>query len=111
ALEDVGLGGQRIEAGSTMILSYHAANRDQERFADPHVLDVHRSPSGHLAFGHGIHQCLGQQLARIEMRVGFPALLARSPTLRLAVPPENVDLRTETADIYGVKRLPVAWET
>ncbi|MET9888553.1 cytochrome P450, partial [Streptomyces sp. NPDC006430] len=58
----------------------------------------------------GIHLCLGAQLARVEMRVAFCALLARFPTLRLAVPAEDVALRPETADIYGVKSLPVTWD-
>ncbi|RGA03947.1 cytochrome P450 [Microbispora triticiradicis] len=110
ALEDVELGGRTIEAGTTVILSYNTANRDPERFADPHVLDLRRENGGHLAFGHGIHQCLGQQLARVEMRVAFPALLDRFPTLRLAVPAEEVGLRPETADIFGVKSLPVTWD-
>ncbi|MBX7553409.1 cytochrome P450 [Streptomyces sp. NPDC004232] len=110
ALVDIELGGQTIEAGTTVVLSYNTANRDPERFADPHLLDLHRQDGGHLAFGHGIHQCLGQQLARVEMRVAFPALLNRFPTLRLAVPAEEVGLRPETADIYGVKSLPVTWD-
>ncbi|MHA6617003.1 cytochrome P450 [Pseudonocardia sp. DLS-67] len=110
ALQDVELGGTTIEAGTTVILSYNTANRDRGRFADPHVLDVRRHAGGHLAFGHGIHQCLGQQLARVEMRVAFPALFSRFPTLRLAVPADEVGLRPETADIYGVKSLPVTWD-
>ncbi|GII60869.1 hypothetical protein Skr01_09540 [Sphaerisporangium krabiense] len=110
ALEDVELGGHTIPAGTTVILSLNTANRDPERFPDPHTLDLRRQDGGHLAFGHGIHQCLGQQLARVEMRVAFPALLTRFPTLRLAVPAEEVALRPETADIYGVKSLPVTWD-
>ncbi|MFE4358121.1 cytochrome P450 [Kitasatospora sp. NPDC056800] len=110
ALEDVELGGRTVKAGERLILSFNTANRDPERFPDPHVLDLSRQDGGHLAFGHGIHQCLGQQLARIEMRVAFPALLGRFPTLRLAVPPEEVALRPELADIYGVKSLPVTWD-
>ncbi|MGW0733164.1 cytochrome P450 [Streptomyces sp. NPDC002851] len=110
ALVDVELGGRVIEAGTTVVLSYNTANRDPERFADPHVLDLRRQDGGHVAFGHGVHQCLGQQLARVEMGVAFPALLNRFPTLRLAVPAEEVGLRPETADIYGVKSLPVAWD-
>jgi cytochrome P450 len=110
ALEDVEVGGQTIEAGTTVVLSYNTANRDPERFTDPHALDLRRDQGGHLAFGHGIHLCLGQQLARIEMRVAFSALLQRFPTLRLAVPAEEVALRPETADIYGVKNLPVTWD-
>ncbi|MFI7617591.1 cytochrome P450 [Nonomuraea terrae] len=110
ALEDVELGGQTIKAGTTVILSLNTANRDPERFTDPHVLDLRRQNGGHLAFSHGIHQCLGQQLARVELRVALPALINRFPTLRLAVPAEEVALRPETADIYGVKSLPVTWE-
>ncbi|GII82317.1 cytochrome P450 [Sphaerisporangium siamense] len=110
ALEDVELGGHTIEAGTTVILSLNTADRDPERFPDPHRLDLRRQDGGHLAFGHGIHQCLGQQLARVEMRVAFPALFNRFPTLRLAVPAEEVSLRPETADIYGVKSLPVTWD-
>ncbi|MFI2240527.1 cytochrome P450 [Streptomyces chrestomyceticus] len=109
-LEDVEVGGHTIEAGSPVILSLNTANRDPERFADPHTLDLRRQGGGHLAFGHGIHQCLGQQLARVEMGVAFPALVNRFPSLRLAVPAEEVELRPEIADIYGVKRLPVTWD-
>ncbi|GAA4040677.1 cytochrome P450 [Streptomyces shaanxiensis] len=110
ALVDVEVGGRTIEAGTTVVLSYNTANRDPERFTDPHVLDLHRQDGGHLAFGHGIHLCLGQQLARIEMRIALSALINRFPTLRLAVPAEEVGLRPETADIYGVKTLPVTWD-
>ncbi|MFB7587032.1 cytochrome P450 [Streptomyces sp. NPDC056169] len=110
ALVDVEVGGQVIEAGTTVVLSYNTANRDPERYADPHTLDLRRDAGGHLAFGHGIHLCLGAQLARVEMRVAFTALLDRFPTLRLAVPAEEVVLRPEAADIYGVKSLPVTWD-
>ncbi|MER5710114.1 cytochrome P450 [Streptomyces sp. NPDC053253] len=110
ALEDVEVGGQLIEAGTTVVLSYNTANRDPERYPDPHALDLGREAGGHLAFGHGIHLCLGAQLARVEMRVAFTALLGRFPTLRLAVPAEEVVLRPEAADIYGVKSLPVTWD-
>lgn len=109
-LEDVELGGRTIEAGTTVIVSYHAANRDPGRFTDPHRLDLARREGGHLAFGHGLHLCLGAQLARVEMRVAFPALLRRFPTLRLAVPDGEVPLRPETADIFGVRSLPVTWD-
>ncbi|MFF5713172.1 cytochrome P450 [Streptomyces sp. NPDC012756] len=110
ALEDVELDGHTIKAGTTVVLSYNTANRDPDRFADPHTLDLGRQATGHLAFSHGIHQCLGQQLARVEMRVAFRALIDRFPTLRLAVPAAEVRLRPETADIFGVKSLPVTWD-
>jgi cytochrome P450 len=110
ALEDVELGGRLVKAGETVTVSVQAANRDPAKFADPDTLDLHRKAAGHVAFGHGIHQCLGQQLARVEMSVAFPALFARFPTLRLAVPPEDVPLRPDHQNIYGVQRLPVTWD-
>lgn len=109
ALEDVELGGHLIRAGDSVTLAAGAANRDPERFPDPDTLDLRRAATGHLALGHGIHQCLGQQLARVELRVALPALFDRFPSLRLAVPAEEVPLR-ENSDIHGVHRLPVAWD-
>ncbi|MFJ5110963.1 cytochrome P450 [Streptomyces sp. NPDC088551] len=109
ALEDVELNGQVIKAGESVTISLEAANRDPERFAEPDVLDLRRKATGHLGFGHGVHQCLGQQLARVEMAVALPALFTRFPTLRLDVPAEEVPLRTNM-NIYGVHRLPVAWD-
>lgn len=108
ATEDIELGGETIPAGSTVVVSLLAANRDPHRFENPDVLDVHRKVRGQVAFGHGIHQCLGQQLARIEMRAGFEGLLRRFPTLQLAVEAREVKLRTNM-HIYGVHELPVTW--
>jgi cytochrome P450 len=109
ALEDIELHGQLIKAGESVCISLSAANRDPAKFADPDTLDVHRTASGHLAFAHGIHQCLGQQLARIEMRLGYGALLRKIPTLRLAIEPQNVPMREYTVS-YGVHKLPITWE-
>ncbi|HEY9370114.1 cytochrome P450 [Streptomyces sp.] len=109
ALEDVELAGQVIRAGESVVLSLDAANRDPRKFADPDSLDLRRTAAGHLGFGHGIHQCLGQQLARVEMTVALPALLTRFPTLRLAVDAKDVPLRTDM-NIYGVHSLPVTWD-
>ncbi|MGS2806557.1 cytochrome P450 [Nocardia sp. MW-W600-9] len=108
ATEDLELCGETIPAGSTVVVSLLAANRDPLRFDDPDTLDVYRKARGHTSFGHGIHQCLGQQLARIEMRAGFAGLLRRFPTLELAVPAGEVRLRTDM-NIYGVHALPVSW--
>jgi cytochrome P450 len=91
-----------------VVASLASANRDAEQFADPDALDLAREYAPHLAFGHGVHQCLGQQLARVEMRAGFASLLARFPSLRLAVPPEQVPMRDDTF-ILGVRELPVTW--
>ncbi|HEX6359152.1 cytochrome P450 [Actinophytocola sp.] len=108
ATEDIELGGETIPEGSTVVISLLAANHDPERFDDAGSLDIHRKARGHLSFGHGVHQCLGQQLARIEMRAGFSGLLRRFPTLELAIPAGEVKLRTNM-NIYGVHELPVTW--
>ncbi|MFJ8673518.1 cytochrome P450 [Streptomyces sp. NPDC093589] len=108
ATEDIELGGETIGKGSTVVVSLLAANRDPQRFENPDALDVRRKARGHLSFGHGIHQCLGQQLARIEMRAGFEGLLRRFPALKLAIPADEVRLRTDM-NIYGVHELPVTW--
>ncbi|MGY2121149.1 cytochrome P450 [Nocardia gipuzkoensis] len=108
ATEDIELGGETIGKGSTVVVSLLAANHDPQRFDNPDTLDIHRKVRGHLSFGHGIHQCLGQQLARIEMRAGFAGLLRRFPTLELAIPAGEVKLRTDM-NIYGVHELPVTW--
>jgi cytochrome P450 len=109
ATEDVEVGGQRIRAGTPVVAAVAAANRDPKQFPEPDELDLSRAYSPHLAFGHGIHQCLGQQLARVEMKVGFTALLERFPSLRLAVPLDQVRMRDDTF-IYGVHELPVTWD-
>jgi cytochrome P450 len=108
ALEDVEVDGVQIKAGETVTVSLPGANRDPLRFDNPDTLDLNRSPHGHIAFGHGIHQCLGQQLARVEMQAAFPALFRRFPDLRLDVSPAEVPLRDDMV-IYGVHALPVAW--
>ncbi|MDC3961731.1 cytochrome P450 [Polyangium jinanense] len=108
ATEDIELGGETIRKGSTVVVSLLAANRDPQRFDNPDTLDIHREARGHLSFGHGFHHCLGNQLARLEMRAGFEALLRRFPTLELAVPAGEVKLKTNM-QIYGVHELPVTW--
>ncbi|GAB2634414.1 cytochrome P450 [Nocardia goodfellowii] len=108
ATEDLELGGELIGKGSTVVVSLLAANRDPQRFDNADALDLRRDTRGRLAFGHGVHSCLGQQLARIEMRAGFEGLLRRFPTLALAVPAAEVPLRTDM-NIYGVHELPVTW--
>jgi cytochrome P450 len=107
-LEDVEVGGQQFRRGDTVVCSLAAANRDPARFDNPEILDVTRTHSAHVAFGHGIHQCLGQQLSRVEMQIAFRELFARFPHLRLAVEPSEVELRHNSV-VYGVEALPVAW--
>lgn len=107
-LEDVVLEGQLIKAGESVTLSLPAANHDPAQFDTANQLDIKRSTRSHLAFGFGIHYCMGRNLARIEMQVGYLELFRRFPTLRLAVPPEEVGLNTD-AGFYSVHRLPIAW--
>jgi cytochrome P450 len=109
AKEDLEFGGEHIPAGSTVVVSVVATNRDGRQWAAPETLDVTRARGPHLAFGHGVHQCLGQQLARVEMQVGYAELLRRLPNVRLAVPPAEVPLRNDMLT-YGVHSLPITWD-
>jgi cytochrome P450 len=106
AAEDVEYGGVTIPARSVVVLSLAAANRDPRRFTDAEDLRVDREPGGHLAFGHGLHHCLGAQLARIEGQVGIGRLVARRPGIRLAVDPSELVHRQSTL-VRGLKTLPV----
>jgi cytochrome P450 len=105
----VEIDGVRIREGESVTLSLSAANRDPAKFSEPDRFDIKRNASGHLAFGHGAHQCLGAQLARMEMRIAYLRLFQRFPNLRLAVPAEEVKVAADMT-IYGVHRLPVRWD-
>jgi cytochrome P450 len=83
AAEEVSYGGQVIPAGSTVLISILSANRDRQRIDDPGTFDLTRQTSPHVAFGHGIHYCLGAPLARLEARILFESLLRRCPDLQL----------------------------
>ena len=106
--EDVEVGGVVIPADSLVVLALATANRDPLFLTGGDRLDVTRDAGGHLAFGHGVHHCLGAPLARMEMRIAFPALLRRFPRLALAVPFEEVGFRAFHF-IYGLQALPVTW--
>jgi cytochrome P450 len=108
ATADVELAGHTIPAGDLVVCSLPTANRDPELIRDPETLDVTRGAAGHVAFGHGVHHCLGAPLARMEMRIAFPALLRRFPGLALDVPFEEVPFRAFHF-IYGLQALPVRW--
>jgi cytochrome P450 len=107
ATEDLVLGGQQIRAGERLLMNLPAGNWDSEFVDSPETLDIARNARGHVAFGYGTHQCIGANLARVEMQVAFATLARRLPGLRLAVPPE--ELKFKDADIYGMKELPVNW--
>ncbi|MFJ2188798.1 cytochrome P450 [Kitasatospora sp. NPDC087861] len=108
AAEDVTVGGVRIRAGEGVICMVSAANRDEQQFPGGDGLDLSRDARRHLAFGFGVHQCLGQPLARLELQIALNTILRRLPELRLAVPFEEVRFRGEML-IYGVHELPLAW--
>ncbi|MER7081798.1 Cytochrome P450 [Saccharopolyspora kobensis] len=108
ALRDVEIDGVPIPAGSAVAVVLATANRDPRSVDDGERLDVTRTAAGHVAFGHGLHHCLGAPLARMEMQIAFPALLRRFPGLALAVPCEEVAFRPHHF-IHGLRSLPVRW--
>ncbi|MCW2881408.1 MAG: cytochrome [Sphaerisporangium sp.] len=106
--EDVELSDVAVQAGSTVVNSLAAANRDPEVFSDPERMDLARTPNMHLAFGAGAHSCLGQSLARTELQICLDVLLTRLPTLDLAVPVAKLTRRAGLV-VGGLDELPVTW--
>ena len=105
-LEPVEIGGVHDPGPRVGLCVTSSANRDPARFPDPDRLDVGRDASGHVAFGHGIHYCVGAPLARLEGEIAFGALLARFPGLSLAVDPAALRWRPSSL-IHGLETLPV----
>ncbi len=108
AQADVEVCGMRIRRGETVIASRSGGNRDPEEFGDPDSLDATAPRNAHLAFGHGIHHCLGAALARMELTVALGTLVDRIPAMRLAVAPDDVTWSAEGMDV-SIDRLPIAW--
>lgn len=108
ATEDIELGGAVIRADDGVVFSTSVINRDEAVFEDPDALDWHRPTRHHLAFGFGIHQCLGQNLARAEMEIALATLFERLPGLRLAAEPDRIPFKPGDT-IQGLIELPVAW--
>ncbi|MGH8940233.1 MAG: cytochrome P450, partial [Actinomycetes bacterium] len=108
AHEDVAVGGITIARGDLVLVNNDAANRDATVFPDPDEFDPERKPNVHLTFGHGMHACIGANLARTELRVVFPALFRRFPRLRLAVDLDAIRV-TANQGTGRVDRLPVTW--
>jgi cytochrome P450 len=102
------VGHQVIPAGRAIIASTLAANHDPRHYPDPDRIDIHRNARDHLAFGMGLHQCLGQSLARVELQAVFSVLPGRFPNLEVAIPRDELAWNS-TAVIYGVDTLPVRW--
>ncbi|MFI6447141.1 cytochrome P450 [Kitasatospora sp. NPDC050543] len=108
ATEDVEIAGTPLRAGDGVICMLSTANRDEDVFGPAEELDLRRDARRHLAFGFGVHQCLGQPLARAELQIALETLFRRLPGLRLAVPEEELVYRADTI-VYGMESLPVAW--
>ncbi len=103
---DVEFFGETMQPGQKCMLLFESANRDETKFDDPFRFDVQRRPNEHLAFGFGTHFCLGQALARLELRVMFEQLLARLPDLELTADPATLPRRRANF-ISGLESLPV----
>jgi len=105
AAEDTELHGKTIKAGDAVLLSYVSANRDEDAFDDPFAFNIEREPNKHLAFGHGLHFCLGAPLARMEIAAFFTELLSRLDHIELAGEPQL----TATTFVGGLKHLPIRY--
>jgi cytochrome P450 len=104
--DDIPIAGTVIPAGEILALSWHSANRDGSHFPDADRLDLGRHPLGSMAFGHGIHYCLGVPLAKMQIEIALDRLINRFPDLRLAVEPEQLR-RDNSALLRGLLALPV----
>ncbi|GAA4545573.1 cytochrome P450 [Amycolatopsis samaneae] len=108
AKSDVDIDGVVIRAGEGVVVPHAVVNRDGEAFPGPDALDVRRPARHHLAFGFGVHQCVGQNLARMEIEIALSTLFTRLPGIRLAVPAEELSLR-HPWQVQGVNELPITW--
>ncbi|MFF1448391.1 cytochrome P450 [Streptomyces sp. NPDC058274] len=108
ATEDIEVAGETIRADEGVVFSTSVINRDGATFQEPDALDWHRSARHHVAFGFGIHQCLGQNLARAELEIALHSLFGRFPGLRLAAPADEIPFKPGDT-IQGMLELPVTW--
>ncbi|MBB5158767.1 cytochrome P450 [Saccharopolyspora phatthalungensis] len=108
AIEDIEIGGQLIRAGDGVFVLTASANHDERSFERPDDLDIHRGARNHLAFGYGVHQCLGQNLGRAWLEIAYETLFRRVPGLRAAVEVDDLPFKYDTA-IFGMYEFPVAW--
>ncbi|MDH6622324.1 pentalenic acid synthase [Streptomyces sp. LBL] len=108
ATDDIEVAGTTIRAGDGVVFATSVINRDEDVYADPDTLDWHRSARHHVGFGFGVHQCLGQNLARAELEIALQTLFDRLPTLRLAAPADEIPFKPGDT-VQGMLELPVTW--
>ena len=108
ATEDLSIGGELVRTGDFLLMNLPAGNWDPDFVDDPTSFDAARNARGHLGFGYGVHQCIGQHLARTEMQIALTTLARRLPGLALAVPADELRFQNEQ-EIYGIEALPVTW--
>jgi cytochrome P450 len=108
ATEDFEIDGHVLRAGEGVVVALNIANRDPEQFSEPNTLDINRENRSHLAFGFGVHACLGATLARLELEIVYAALIKRMPNLAVAVPVDQLAFKTNNA-VYGLEQLPITW--
>jgi cytochrome P450 len=108
ATRDMTVGGRRIKAGEAIYVLSASANHDERAFERPAEFDIHRDARHHIAFGHGVHQCIGQNLARAELEIALSTLFDRVPGLRVDVADDELSVKHD-AVVFGMRTLPVAW--
>lgn len=108
ATDDIELGGVLIKAGDGVIVAGATADRDEELFPDGDRLDIERSTRHHLAFGHGPHRCIGDNIARVELQIVYETLFRRIPNIHLTMPYDQLPFKYD-ANFYGLYELPVTW--
>jgi cytochrome P450 len=106
--KDFTIGDDVLRAGEGVVVALNIANRDPAFFDEPNTLDIRRENRSHLAFGFGIHACLGATLARLELEIAYTALIRRMPNLGVAVPVDQLEFKTDNA-VYGLQHLPITW--
>jgi cytochrome P450 len=108
ATQDFEIDGHVLRAGEGVVVALNIANRDPEQFSEPNNLDIRRENRSHLAFGFGVHACLGATLARLELEIVYTALIKRMPNLAVAVPVDQLEFKSDNA-VYGLQQLPITW--
>lgn len=109
AVEELEVGGHTIAPDDGVAFSLLAANHDETVFPEPEKFDIRRDARNHLAYGHGVHQCIGKVLANVELEIALSTLFRRLPGLKIDVPFEEIAFRPDTRFIYGIETLPVTW--